>query len=62
MYTMADKVLRRDFKFRIIVELGWFGGEEFRLLDINLFEVLDDSVWCGVQIAKFHINLGVEAI
>jgi len=56
------KVWRKSCRFRIIVEIGWFGGEEFRLLDISLFEALCDSVWCSIQVTKFHINLGIEAI
>jgi len=59
---MNKTVLRRGFTFRVITEVGWFSGEEFRLLDISLFEVLGHSIWCGVQIAKLHINLGIEAI
>ena len=48
----------KDFKFT--VEIGWFRGNEFAILNIKLFEFFDGNCTIfGIQIAKFALSINL---
>ena len=51
-------------KFQFSGDFGWYRGNEFTLLTVQLLEFFDDKLHTifAIQIAKFSIGLYISAV
>jgi hypothetical protein len=60
---MSIVIYLKGKRARFFGSIGWFSGEEFSFLKIELFSVADDTLYIlNFQFIKFEICVGLEPI